>query len=135
MINIRKLGKKGKIIVMVGLLSVFAMSSAAFATSYGYYNTLPTFGHKTLVDGTKDVEGHAKNTTGDCESNFYCWLDYNNNGSWYNCTDDYECVPNATCEMKYSPATPNIGTQVRLRTKIYAPNGIGGQLVRGNIIF
>lgn len=41
MINIRKLGKKGKIIVMVGLLSVFAMSSAAFATSYSYDDTMP----------------------------------------------------------------------------------------------
>ncbi len=136
MAKTKHIGKFGKIIIMVGLLSVFALSSVALAQSYGYNDTLPTFGHKTLVEGVKNVDdGYAVNQTGNCQSAFYCWIDYKYDNSWRVCTGDYECYANSTVQMKYDYATPGRGTSVRLRTKIYSANVTGGQRVIGNITF
>lgn len=116
------------------MLSVFVLSTAAFAQSYSYDTTIPFFGHKTITEGTKYTsQNKTVNYTGNCESAFYCWIDCQINGSWTKVADDYTCYANATYEFNYDDVVPAINSSVRLRTKLYKTNS--GQRIVGNIDF
>lgn len=123
---------------MIGFAIVFvafAASVTAFANSVNYATTLPNFGHKTVVEGTKSTTvDYAINTTKACESNYVCWVDYNNNGSWVNCMANQEMEPEQEKQMKYVNAVPSPGTAVRLRTQ---PYGFlqGGKAISGTMNF
>ena len=127
--------KLTKIMLLVAAFSVFVLTSVAMAaTTYYYDTTLPTVGHKTVVEGKKEnTINYATNSMGNCESAYYGWIDYKHDNSWIDCTEDYTCYANSTVLIYYSDAIPNVGTTVRLRTKAYSL--LGGQRIVGRITF
>ena len=129
------MSKLTKIMLLVAAFSVFVLTSVAMAaTTYYYDTTLPTFGHKTVVEGRKEnTISYATNSMGNCESAYYGWIDYEHNNSWINCTEDYTCYANTTVLMYYSDAVPNTDSNVRLRTKAFS--FLGGQRIVGRITF
>ena len=127
--------KKFKRIIGFAIVFVaFAASVTVFANSVNYATTLPHIGHKTAVEGTKSTwMAYATNTTHACESNFVCWVDYNHNGSWINCTNNSEMTAEMEARMDYF-VIPSPDMPMRLRTQ---PYGFlqGGKAISGTMNF